>query len=160
MTQENGIQIALNLFNQFIGEKARNVKLGYGSFVTMDFGKDLILKEKVKGKESTYNQGEWHLWIYMAAWRLDQGDTPIIGAADNREIIQEGLNILNGNELKKISILNDSFDVLIEFQNDLNLLLFSFGVKEYEQWMLFTPERKVFTAGPGIDWSYENASMK
>lgn len=159
MTQKNGIQIVLNLFNQFIGEKARNVKLGYGSFVTIDFGKDLILKEKVKGKESIYIQGEWHLWIYMTAWRLDQRDMPIIGAADDRETIAKNLDILNGKELKKVSILNASFDVLMEFQNDLNFLLFAFGVKEYEQWMLFTPERKVFTAGPGINWSYEDARL-
>ena len=155
---KSGKEIVDDLFLQVVHKKVRNVQLGHGSFITMDFGKDVLVEVKTNRGIHTFNRGEWHLWIYMTAWRLDQGDIPIIGAADDRMEIEKKITILENNELLSVSIKNSSFDVLMEFENNLSLLLFSFGVTEYEQWMLFTPERKVFTAGPGISWTYENSS--
>jgi len=40
---------------------------------------------------------------------------------------------------------------------DIELHLFSIHTYEKEQWMLFTPEKKVFTAGPGSEWSFDKS---
>lgn len=123
----------------------------------MDFGKDLLLKEIIKGKESLYTQGEWHFWIYMCAWRIDQNEEPLIGANDDRKDIVKKLKFLENKKLLDVSILNAAFDTLFVFENRISLHLFSFNTLEDEQWMLFTPDKKVFTAGPGKNWSYENS---
>lgn len=152
---KDGKRLAADYFSQLVGKKARNVQLGYGSFITIDFGKDLLVEVKTKKGIDTFNRGEWHLWVYMAAWRLDQGDRVLIGAGDDREEIAKELTTLEGKQFVRAIILNTSFDTVLEFQDDVKLNLFSFKTKESDQWMLFMPDRKVFTAGPGNTWTYE-----
>lgn len=154
-----GCKLAEDLFTQIIGKQARNIQLGHGSFVTMDFGKDVVLKEKVHGEQKFYIQGEWHLWIYMCAWRLDKANQPLIGAADDRDLLQIHLKTLETKTILAASIANTAFDVVLTFEDAFVLRLFSFGILDHEQWMLFTPNRKVFTAGPGTTWSYEDSSL-
>ena len=155
---KDGKQISTNLFSQFCGEKVRNVKLGHGSFITMDFGCDVTVEVKTNRGIKKSTRGEWHLWIYMCAWRLDKDDIPLIGANDDREIITKELRILENKKILKTSILNNAFDVLFEFEDDIKLLLFSFIVKDNEQWMLYTPDHKVFCAGREGSWTYESSS--
>jgi len=155
---KDGKQIATNLFSQFCGEKARNIKLGHGSFITMDFGDDVTVEVKTNRGIRKSTRGEWHLWIYMCAWRLDKDDLPLVGANDDRESITKELLILENNKILKTSVLNNAFDVLLEFEDNIKLSLFSFFVKNNEQWMLYTPDHKVFCAGPGVSWTYESSS--
>lgn len=154
-----GTKLAEQLFLQIVGIEARNVELGHGSFITMDFGKDIFITSK-KTKRSR-KRGEWFLWIYMCAWRLDHQQQPIIGASDDRELINSKLKNLEGKKFLHMEIINDSFDCRLEFEDNFQLLLFSFGVKDDEQWMFFTSNNgKVFTAGPGTSWEYEDSSKE
>lgn len=41
-----GPKLAEQLFSQIIGIEARNVELGHGSFITIDFGKDILITSK------------------------------------------------------------------------------------------------------------------
>lgn len=155
-----GTKLAEKLFSQIIGIKTTRAKLGYGSFITIDWGKDIITHKETKRKIHTFTFGEWHLWIYMCAWRLEQNNKPIIGANDERELISEHISVLAGKALTDVTINNDSFDTVLQFEDNFQLLLFSFGVKDDEQWMLYTPQKKTFTAGPGTNWEYEDSSQR
>lgn len=62
------------LFEKIIFLEVREVKLGYGSFVTIGFGKDLSFTIKVRGKIESYVRPEWRLWIYMSFWELKEND--------------------------------------------------------------------------------------
>lgn len=73
-----GLELAKNLFSEVIGLEARNAQLGYGSFITFDFGKDILIKGKKSSND--FEIGEWHLWVYMCTWRLEQNGDPIVGA--------------------------------------------------------------------------------
>lgn len=152
-----GTVLGMKLFSQLKGIKTTRVKLGYGSFITMDWGKDIITYKKTKTKVHTFTFGEWHLWIYMCAWRLQENNIPIIGANDDRELISQHISVLSGKALTSVTINNESFDTTLEFEDNLHLLLFSFGVKDDEQWMLYTPNKKTFTAGPGRSWKYNDS---
>lgn len=145
-----GTKLAEQLFSQIIGMKTTRAKLGYGSFITMDWGRDITTYKKTKKRNYTFTFGEWHLWIYMCAWRLEQNNKPIVGANDERELISENISILSGKALTHVTIKNDSFDTLLQFEDNFQLLLFSFGVEDDEQWMLYTPQNKTFTAGPEL----------
>ncbi len=153
---KNGKKLIEELFQAVIGQCPR-IKLGYGSFLTLDFGKD-IPEELItrKGKEIIY-LGEWRLWVYMCAWRIDLLNEPFIGADDDRTIIESKLSDLNGKKIIEFSVLNPSFDALLKFESGYELKLFSFNVTENKQWMFYTPEEKVFVAGPGSTWYYELA---
>lgn len=152
-----GTKLAEQLFSQIIGMKTTRAKLGYGSFITIDWGKDITEKFKTKRGIEKQIFGEWHLWIYMCAWRLERNNKPIVGANDERELISKHIAILSGKILSHVTIKNDSFDTVLQFEDNFQLLLFSFGVEDDEQWMLYTSENKTFAAGPGTSWKYEDS---
>jgi hypothetical protein len=155
--ERDGVKFANELFFQFVGERARNVKLGHGSFITIDFGKETTVEVRVKKGVSRSVRGEWHLWIMMSDWRLNQNKEPIFGSGDERDIINEKLSILEGKKFTSGKIINNSFDCLLEFEGNISLNLFSFYITDSTQWMLFTPQKKTFVAGPGSAWTFEDS---
>lgn len=160
-TKSNGIELATKLLGRIIGTKPTRVNLGHGSFLTFDFGLDHEEKIKTRsGDFKTIHFGEWHLWVYMCAWRIDRNNKPLIGSNDSRDLIERNLRSLEDKKLTNVTILNESFDANLLFEGGLELLLFSFQVTDDEQWMLFTPEKKVFTAGPGSKWSYQDSDKR
>ena len=145
-----------NILNEMKGLKTRNVQLGHGSFLTIDFGQDLLIRIKTNHGIEEFKRGEWHLWTYICAWRLDIKGIPIIGSEDERKKIAKEIVKLENKELVNIEILNEAFDIVLKFENEIVLLLFSFSVKEFEHWKLYTPERKALIVGPGMKVSYKN----
>lgn len=155
----SGIESAKNLFQKILDTKPTRVKLGHGSFITFDFGRDIPEEIKTRNGLKTRYFGEWHLWVYMCAWRIDINKKPCAGSEDSREKIENCLAELVQRELNEVIILNNAFDAKLVFgkDKDIELYLFSFYTEERKQWMLFTPEKKVFTAGPGNEWSYHDS---
>ena len=154
----NGIKLATGLFDKILGTKPTRIKLGHGSFLTFDFGKDNEEQITTKsGDIKILHFGEWRLWIYMCAWRIDKNSKPFIGSNDSRDFIETHLRELEDNELRKVVVLNEAFDAILIFGEEYRLHLFSFRVIEDEQWIFFTPEKKAFSAGPGCEWSYTDS---
>lgn len=150
------IKLAKSLFQNILGIKPTRAKLGHGSFITIDFGRDIPKKVKTRNGIVTRYFGEWYLWVYMCAWRFDKNKKPFIGSEDSREKIEKSLIELANKKLTQVEIFNDSFDSTLVFE-DIELHLFATHTYKKEQWMLFTPEKKVFTAGPGSEWSFEES---
>lgn len=149
-----GKSLAEQLLGQIVGLVPTRVKLGHGSFVTLDFGRDIPSQINTRNGLKTVYHGEWHIWIYMCAWRLDKDGVPVVGSNDLREQIAENLNALENKTLEGIFILNDAFDIDFQFSHGLRLYLFSYNATSDEQWKFFTPEEKVFIAGPSSSWRY------
>ena len=152
----NGQEVAKTLFQKIVGTKPTRVKQGHGSFITMDFGRDIQEQVKTRNGMVTKCFGEWHLWIYMCAWRIDKEQIPSVGFEDTREKIATFLLELQNRTLTNVNILNQAFDTRLVF-GDMEVHLFSFHTTDQKQWMLFTPEKKVFVAGPKNSWSYNSS---
>ncbi len=153
-----GLKVAQEQFKQIVGLKPTRVKLGVGSFITFDFGQDIPKEiETRRGKETIYF-GEWYLWVYMCAWRIDLSEMPFLASHDDRNILQKKISVLNNKKILKITVVNDAFDLLIQFEDQYVLKLFSTDTTEEEQWLFYTPNGKVFTAGPGSKWSYDSSN--
>jgi hypothetical protein len=153
-----GIELANDLFKRIKGIKPTRAIQGHGSFITIDFGRDLSEQVKTRsGPPKTWYYGEWRLWIYMCAWRIDVNKKPYAGSEDSREKIENSLSYIIEKELSDCFIMNNAFDAKLTFGGDIELHLFSFYTELEKQWMLFTPEKKVFVAGPGNQWSYNDA---
>lgn len=153
----NGSKCILELFNRIIGETPTRFWLGHGSFLTIEFGRDLTEKVKSRRGIVTRTFGEWRLWICMCAWRIDQNGKPLIGCETSREGIKKVLLELPLKPLTKVEILSNSFDAVFYFGDDIELRLFIWDLQQEDQWMLFTPENKVFAPGPGASWSYDSS---
>lgn len=139
-----------------VGLRAWGVSLGYGSFITFEFGK------RKSGQE--YNgiqRGEWHLWIYCAVWRLELGSEMIIGSEDPRPLISDSINRLEGAILRSVTISKPTLDTVFMFEPSNKLSVFPISYHdESEHWMLYTPDGNCLTIGPGVEWSYQSASSK
>jgi hypothetical protein len=153
-----GTDLANELLQKIIGMTPTRAKLGHGSFITIDFGRDITEQVKTRSGMKTRSYGEWRLWIYMCAWRIDMNKSPLIGSNDPREKIEKHVIELEKRTLTGIQILNDAFDAKFQFGTEIDLYLFSTNTDQYEQWMLYMPNEMVFTAGPSNIWAHKKSS--
>lgn len=152
------IELTNKILVKIVNLEIRKITLGHGSFLTLDFGKEIKTNIFYKNEESSEKRGEWRLWVYMCCWRIDIDDEPLVGSNDSREKISLLLNKINGKKLTGFKIINNSLDVILNFENNIRLILFSCNTEEDEQWMLFTPDYHVLVIGPANAVSYELSS--
>lgn len=153
----NGIRILKCIPNKIQGLKAYNVKLGHGSFLTIDFGDPMEINVKTKKGMEKFTRGEWHFWIYMCAWRIDKGNRALAGSNDSRDKIENVLKKIEGKKLVLFD-LKHSPDAVLVFDGKYELKVFNINTEDQDQWMIYTPDKNVLTVGPGNKCSYEPAS--
>ena len=152
--ENKGIKIVQEQFEKIVGLKPTRIKLGVGSFITFDFGRDILQEIETRNGKKTISFGEWHLWVYMCAWRIDLPKKTFLASHDDRKVIEKKLTALNNKTVLKVSLLNNAFDLSVQFEDEYELRLFSVDTIDGDQWLFYTPNGKVFTAGPGSTWSY------
>jgi hypothetical protein len=104
--------------------------------------------------------GEWHLWIYDCAWRLDEGNTVLVASEDERSKIERAIQCIEGRILTSVVVVPPALETSFDFENKIVLHLFPIYTENVEHWMLFTPEKKVLVIGPGTNWSYDESSSR
>lgn len=152
-TTANDLQEIQKIIAPLLGEKAWGVALGVGSFVTMEFGQP-VPPQKPGDKQ----HGEWHLWIYCCAWRLEAENAVLAASEDDRTKLETVLKRLENLELLAIDLSLPGLDTLVTFDQEVVLRLFPIFSEEFEHWLLYTPDGRVLTIGPGMNWSYEGAA--
>ena|SRR5690348_7870185 len=140
-----------NALRPLLNSAPWQVRLGHGSFVTMDFGERRILRDGDRVRE----YGEYHLWIYLSAWRLDSAEEILAGSEDPREEIGPILEGLGGRELKHVRVDRPSLGLELGFEN-LVFTVFPIYSHGSEHWMLYVPSGKVLVAGPGATWRWDD----
>jgi hypothetical protein len=149
--KQEDIDQVTEIFKPLLGEIAWNVKLGIGSFLTMEFGNLISISPGDK-------RGEWYLWIYCAGWYLENPNGVFIGSEDTRDIIEKEIQVLEGHKLRNILISTMAFETRFVFDDGIVLHTFSLSFFDVcESWKLFTPEKKVLAINPNGQWSYEPA---
>lgn len=131
-------------FQQLLGMKAWGVRPGVGSFVTIEFG------EEVREQASSKVHGEWHLWIYMATWDVYKNQQLILDSEDDKikmELILK--QELEGKALTDYEVVSANYEIVLEFDNNLDFFTYSRNDPNGDLWLLFTPDKKVLSAGPG-----------
>ena len=137
-----------------IGQAPWAVRLGWGSNLTLEFG------PKVAARSPKYEHGEWHLWVHMAGWRVEDSTGVILGCEDDQAVIQDQIKILENRPLVSFEVSSVGWDTLIGFEGGVFLRLFgtAFGEERFgEYWLLFTPENKVLAVRPGSRLAYEDS---
>jgi hypothetical protein len=81
----------------------------------------------------------------------------ICGSEDERELIRKTVAQLDGLELEAVS-LTSTQDAVLEFEGGLVLRLFPVRAVGEVHWMLWHPEGRVLTAGPGSSFYDEPSS--
>jgi hypothetical protein len=139
--------------NPLLGQKTWGVSLGFGSFITLEFGQPLP-----PSNEHKKIHGEWHLWLYNCAWRLEEEDRILAASGDERDKIETAIHRLDNLTLQSIDLLPPAWDAVFTFEHQILLRLFAMYSQDYESWFLYTPDGKVLSVCSGGYWSYESTS--
>jgi hypothetical protein len=140
------------IFRPLIGQKPWQVRLGYGSFITMEFGKKIRDSWVLRGEQHSSTRGEWHLWVYQCDWKLIQRRKPILSSDDSRADIAHVVEMLEGHALESVHVHGDDFNTDFEFRGGMSLRCTGYADEDQddERWLLFMPGHKVLVNVPGM----------
>ena len=141
------IGIIEEIIKGLLGKKAWNARIGYGSFVTIEFGNPIVQENDQS------SHGEWHLWVYICSWRIEKDNHIIVGDQDSKERMNETIKLIDGTTLESFEVLSTVLDAILRFSDGLTLRLFSILSNDEENddsphWMLYMPNNRILIAGP------------
>ena len=143
-------------FSKLYGKPCWGVKQGYGSFLTIEFGKPhLRIREPIvaspqaskKVREGLARRGanvhgDWHLWIYCCDWEVLFREKRVAHSESSDKLIARAATFLNGQKLVRFSIAPRGVRCTFEF--DLGGALKTRpNSRTHEQWLLYEPKGKV-----------------
>ena len=127
-----------------IGQAGWGVAVGHGSFLTLEFGAGAA-------RDGGKPHGEWHLWLYMTAWRVDDGDRIAGASEDDRARMEDVARLLERQTLTALEVSAPSGDLTLRFGATT---LRTFAIESNaEQWMLYTPAGTVVRVGIDGGWT-------
>jgi hypothetical protein len=159
------------VFREIYGEPCWNVKPGYGSFLTLEFGephlevreptvasKDASRKvRRLFALRNVFVHGEWHLRIDSCAWEvLSNGKH--IGNGSTKRSMRRAAVLLEGQKLIRFSFLPEKVWCVFEFDLGATLRTIRYDRKG-EQWVLHTPEQKVLVLRADRRYQYMRADL-
>jgi hypothetical protein len=165
------VSIFQKVFSEVYGHPCWNVKPGYGSFLTLEFGrphldvrepsianKDASLRvRRLLAHRSVFVHGEWHLWIYCCAWEvLSNGKH--IGNGSTKLEMRRAAKVLDGQKLVQFSFAAKQVRCIFEFDLGATLQTEPYDRKG-EQWMLHTPKKKVLTLRADRRYQYMRSDV-
>ncbi|MBG1265343.1 hypothetical protein [Nostoc sp. WHI] len=139
--------------NPLLGQKTWGVSLGFGSFLTLEFGQPLP-----PSNEHQKIHGEWHLWLYNCVWRLEEEDRILAASGDERDQLETAIHRLDNLTLQSIDLLPPAWDAVFTFEHQVVLRLFAIYSQDYDHWFLYAPDGNVLSVGPGSCWSYGSST--
>jgi hypothetical protein len=165
------VPIFYKVFRELYGEPCWNVKPGYGSTLTLEFGKPhLDVSEPTVARKGAsrrvrrslarrrvFVHGEWHLWIYSCAWEvLSNGKH--VGNGSTERSMRRAADLLDGQKLIGFSFSSKKVQCVFEFDLGATLRTVPYD-KKGEQWMLYTPEGKILTLRADRRYQYTRTDL-
>jgi hypothetical protein len=145
---------AVRCFQPVIGKKPWRASLGFGSFLTFEFGQRV--------RQGEFLHGAWHLWIYMSSWCL-RGPHGMLATSDSpRDLIGRVVTRLANHPLTAVEIKQRARFTTFEFGRLFILNVMPFSMEEEtsidpaDYWMFFMP-RHVLSVRPRCDISIERS---
>jgi hypothetical protein len=158
------------IFQPIYGKPCWEVKQGYGSFLTFEFGEPhLHIREphqpSDKAPESVrrnaarrlvFVHGDWHLWIYVADWRISLHDQELATQSSTRRVIRKAIGELDGQELVQVRVadgLVSTFEFDLGGKMEVIPNRERYGVSR-DLWLLYEPSGAVFTLRSDRQYSH------
>lgn len=156
------IRISLS---RLYGMPCWGVKRGYGSFLTLEFGRPhLRVREPYRSTAASKRvreaatrrlitvSGDWHLWVYCCDWAVFNGSR-LIGDSDSKRRIDRAASFLNGQRLVKAWIVPRGMRSVFEFDLGGRLETKPFD-RTSEQWLLYEPTGNVLSVRADCKYAY------
>lgn len=165
------VPIFQKVFSEIYEKPCWNVKPGYGSFLTFEFGKPhLEVREptvaskdasrKVRAllaRRSVFVRGEWYLRIDCCAWEVLCNGRHVGNGATKRGM-RRAADFLNGQKLVQFSLVPQKVQCTFEFDLGGTLKTVSYD-RQSEQWVLHTPEKRVLILRADRRYQYMRSDL-
>src|SRR4051812_29248304 len=142
-----------------------HVKRGYGSFLTLEFGRPYLrvrnpyrsMAESKRVRDAAARRritvaGEWHLWIYCCDWAVSNGGR-LIGDSESKRSMDRAASFLDGQKLVKAWIVPREMRTVFEFDLGGTLETRPYN-RTSEQWLLYEPNGNVLTVRADRQYTY------
>jgi hypothetical protein len=131
------------LFRPLLGQRAWGPKVGWGSFVTIEFG--------ARHLERHHYHGDWHLWLYQCDWTLNSESHEMANSESRKGKMQAAIGNLNELELISVSFDQQKMATEFAFKDGLRLRCQPYADAEPNEqcWMLFTPDKNAASLAAG-----------
>ncbi|HEY1677503.1 MAG TPA: hypothetical protein VGG04_07355 [Candidatus Sulfotelmatobacter sp.] len=125
------------LLRPLVGQRAWGAKVGWGSFVTIEFGSRHLQRH--------HYQGDWHLWLYQCDWSLSSETHELVNSEKKKKLMQLAIDNLNDAELVDVSFDPQQMATEFLFAGNLRLCCkpYSDADPKEECWILFMPDKQV-----------------
>jgi hypothetical protein len=142
------------------GQAVWGLSRGMGSYLNVEIGPT---RQRADGSQV----GAWHLWVYMADWRIERGvwgrgHVPeiVIGSNDLPELIDDWLTDVGATTFESVTVSASTGDTAFTFGGGLRLVVFASALPtdDSEAWVLTRPDGSTLSGGPGNRWALESAS--
>jgi len=124
-----------------VGQRAWGAAPGHGTFLTVEFGAPV----ERPGEKA---HGEWHLWAYGCAWRIEVDGALWVGSGDSGPEVAALISVLDGKALVAVDF-EGAFDARFRLEGSVALRLFAQERADSEHWLLYTPSGQTLALGPG-----------
>ena len=159
------------VFGRIYGKPCWGAKIGYGSFLTLEFGNPhlevrppistrITFPAKVRqnlAHRRVYVHGQWHLWIYCCDWEV-LANGKHIGDSSTKRSAQRAAAFLDGLKLIKCVISPKTGRTLFKFEAGTSLRTRPFDA-DSEQWLLYEPSKKVLVVRAGGEYQYGRSDV-
>jgi hypothetical protein len=159
------------VFREIYGKPCWNVKPGYGSFFSLEFGKPhLEVREptvaskgasrkvqKTLARRNVFVHGEWYLRIDSCAWEVLSNGRHV-GNGSTELSMRRAADLLNGQKLIQFSFFPKDVQCIFEFDLGATLKTVPYDRKG-EQWVLHTPDQKALTLRADRRYQYMRVDL-
>jgi hypothetical protein len=156
---------------QLYGLPCWGVKRGYGTSLTIDFGRpQLRIREPYKtaansrrlrsmaARRLVWVRGDWRLWIYCCDWAVFERSRPI-GGSDTTRSADRAAHYLDGQKLMRAQVILRGMRTLFHFDLGGRLETKPFD-RTSEQWFLYEPNGNVLTVRADRRYSYGSGNRQ
>ena len=172
MSADNVIR---SVFKPLYGKACWNAKPGYGSFLTMEFGKPYLDIREPRAAQPDWTpsmreqyarrhvrvKGQWHLWIYCCEWQLYTGDELVGDSAlesSSKHRIIRAAEEVEGQRLVHIEVDPSHGTSIFTFDLGSRLETAPYD-SDSDQWKLFEPSGQVFCYRADEMYSHQNGKI-
>jgi hypothetical protein len=147
---EGAIGVLRSAIRELSGMRVWEPKLGFGSFITINFGGTWVNPFGV-------TLGEYYLWVFDGRWSLRHGSVLLATSDDPRPTMERAVAHLDGEAVVEADFDPAGPSLAIRFTGDLVLQIDPTPEPDMEHWILFLPDGFVIESGPGHVLVHESA---
>lgn len=147
-----------DLFQPLIGVPAWNVRKGYGSFLTFEFGTPSLMirepqdaldaaprvRQQLRRREVKL-RGQWHLWVYRCGWRISIETNELAHNESTDDEIEAACLEIDGQSIQSVTCFPENGHTRFCFDLGGALETGPYNEELLEQWMLYLPDGNVYT---------------